>query len=80
MTSDQGFQLSVWLRWDGGPREVVVQVYDRDMHSVGEPRPVRTHGDVQAVMDEYGIPPGRWDREDAAVAVLDENSESGVAG
>lgn len=72
MTHDQGYQLAVWVRPGDGAVEVVAQVYDRDMHVVGDPRPVPTRAAVQALMDRYGIPPGRWDVSDEAEQALDE--------
>lgn len=69
-TPDEGFQIAVWSQGAA----VVVQVYDRDMHQVDGEIQVRTHADVQRIMDDYGIPAGRWDREDRAVALLDADS------
>jgi hypothetical protein len=74
MTRDQGYQLGVWVRSDEVPAEVVAQVYDHAMRPVGGLRPVPTHAAVQALMDEYAIPPGRWDLSDDAVRILDEQS------
>ncbi|MFC1415699.1 hypothetical protein [Streptacidiphilus cavernicola] len=68
MTRDQGYQLAVWVRPDD--RAVVAQVYDRDMHVVGDLEPVPTRAALQALMDRYSIPSGRWDISDEAEAEL----------
>lgn len=66
-TPDEGFQIAVWSQGEA----VLAQVYDRQMHPVNGPRPVATHADVQQIMDEFGVPPGRWDRTEDAVRLLD---------